>query len=231
MFGVALLFVMISFSSMSSAESVVATNASDVQITLYQQDGTMSVTQLSLDEQKIQTLRDLALSGSVDNLLQCLLEYGLIDASMLEIESVQNDEILQENDLGLLKLDKIKAGLPFIISPMSKVSSITVLGGSKRIGITPVLRIIEKLLPINLKRAELLATSTGLFGVVSTQNMLCNKALAGMFVGVIYVGFVGISIKIPGVMHIFSGYSSLTISSGLGIKIRNVKNIGDSLGA
>ena len=231
MFGVVLLVVMLSFSSITSAESLVASNAADVEITLYEQDGTMSVTQLSLDEQKIQTLRDLALSGSVDNLLHCLVEYGLVDSSMLEIEGLQNDEMLQENDLGILKLDKIKAGLPFIISPMSKVSSVTVFGGSKRIGITPVLRIIEKILPINLKRAEVLATSTGLFGVVSTQNLLCNKALAGMFVGVIYVGFVGIAIKIPGVMHIFSGYSALTVSSGLGIKIRNVKNIGDSLAA
>jgi len=227
--GVVLLFVMVSGSSMVSATAV-STKGSEIQITIHQADGSTATSHFVLDTEKIQTLSNLALKGSEDELLNCVVQFGLLDDSFLRDDVIIPVELSTQTQTALFKLDKIKAGLPVIVAPMSKVSSVTLLGGSKRIGVTPVLRIIEKLLPVNLKRADVLATTTGLFGVVSTKNMLCNKALAGMFVGIIYLGFVGISLKIPGLMHIFSGYAALTISSGVGLKTRNVKNIADGLG-
>ncbi len=227
--GVVLLFVMLSASSMVSA-SLFQTKDSEVEITVYQADGSTETSQFVLNQEKMQTLCNLALKGSENELLNCVVEFGLLDESFLQDEVMSSVDLPTEAKETLFQLDKIKAGLPVIVSPLSKVSSVTLLGGSKRIGVTPILRIVEKLLPVNLKRADVLATTTGLFGVVSTQNMLCNKALAGMFVGVIYLGFVGVSVKIPGLMHIFSGYAALTISSGVGLKSRNVKNIFEGLG-
>ena len=117
--------------------------------------------------------------------------------------------------LNPLKKNKVRLGMPVVLRLFNKVGIVSVAGGSTRIGITPALRLIELITPLKLNRVDLLDTCWGLMTVSHTKGLLTEHTVIGPSFNVL-IGFVGVSIKIPLVATIYSGYSAVTGTIGLG---------------
>jgi hypothetical protein len=199
----------------------------DVEVIDYKEDGTTETRVVKLNLLEIKNFKkDYLNTKSVDEKLQILQKYKLVseETSLLEWKygmlSIAKE--LGINYTQISNLPKIKA--PIMISFLNKIDTVHIGGIAMRIGITPILRIINRIIPkLNLQRIDLLNIYTGLFGVTFSDGLFSSHMMMNLLSVNAMLGFVGTGVKIPLIMNVFAGYSAVTFSMGLGFHIKNWK--------
>ena len=212
-------FARLAFGPAVSAESLTVSSAEqsvDVEVSVYDGQGQIQTESVSLLASEIEQLKESLMEASVDEQMGILSDFGLISEDLVDYDWQSE---LEQNALRLglnpLKKNKVRLGMPVVLRLFNKVGIVSVAGGSTRIGITPALRLIELITPLKLNRVDLLDTCWGLMTVSHTKGLLTEHTVIGPSFNVL-IGFVGVSIKIPLVATIYSGYSAVTGTIGLG---------------
>jgi len=212
-------FAMLAFGPAVSAESVAVEamqESVEVEVSVYNGDGEIQTESVSLLASQVEQLKESLLQASVDEQMDILSEFGLISQELVD-HDWQSE--LEQNALRLglnpLKKNKVRLGMPVVLRLFNKVGIVSIVGGSTRIGITPALRLIEMITPLKLNRVDLLDTCWGLMTVSHTKGLFTEHTVIGPSFNVL-IGFVGVSIKIPLVATIYSGYSAVTGTVGFG---------------
>lgn len=225
------LFMVLSFSPTTTAvKNKNVLDLIEVEVTDYKSDGTKDTRTVLLEKSAIKDLKDRFLGAeSLSEKLEVLKDFDLVskDTSVQDWFSGMLDIA---NDLGIKnrnRLTRTKIKLPFMISALNKVSSVSIVGGSKRIGFTPLFRIIKKIFNLDkVTRADLLVTQSGLVSILDTKSVLSKNTMITLLGFTGHVGFVGTGIKIPFLMHIHVGYSALSFGMGLGFRVKR-SNLND----
>jgi hypothetical protein len=103
----------------------------------------------------------------------------------------------------------------------NSIDAVFVVGNALRIGTTPFGNFVNAMLNLNLKGIDAIDAAWGLIGVVNSKGLLFSHAFVA-FPGIFTtLGFVGISVKIPFYVHIFTGFSTITAAIGIGIHTRD----------
>jgi len=222
--GVITLFIILTFTpAINAVEDIKEVNLTEIEVTNYNPDGSITTEIISIEKSDMESLKNkLVAAKSLENRLEVLKEYKIISKDQTEDELYQG-MLNKAEKLGLtrnlLSLPKFK--LPILLSLFNKVTSITVGGFSTRIGVSPVIRLINLLTKLNLPRLDIIDTTTALVGILNVNNPLAKHTMVTAFGFMAHVGFVGTSIKFPVAFHVFSGYSAVTFGMGLGIHIKN----------
>ncbi len=220
------LFMFLSFTPATNAvENKKALNLVEVEVTDYNADGTTDTRIVLLEKSTIKNLKEDILSAeSLSERLEVYKEYNLVSKDT-NIKDWYNGMLEKADKLGIKDknfLTKTKIKLPIMLRALTKVDSISIIGGSKRIGITPLIKLIGRITKLDLPRADILITQTGLINILNSKGIISNSIMLSLLGFNTHVGFVGTGIKIPFLLHIHSGYSALTFGIGLGLKIRSM---------
>jgi hypothetical protein len=227
-FGVIALFIILAFSPITLAikNNDIENNQEklfDVEITEYKPNGNIEKRTVKFTQEEVNELKTkMTTANTVDQQLVLLKDYDLVSDD-ITIEDLQNGMYQRASSLGITKEvlpEKAMFRLPILLTFFNKITAVYMGGLSLRIGISPIIRLINLILRTNLPGLDVVDFCGGLFGILSTQGLLATHALITMpgFFGMI--GFVGYSIKIPLMMHIFTGLSVITYGFGLGIHIK-----------
>ena len=216
-----------------------ATNAADnkkvlglleVEVTDYKSDGSTDSRIVLMERSVAKNLRDEFLAAeTLAEKLEVLKNFNLV-SDETNLKDWFNGMLEKAKSLGIREknfLTRTKIKLPFMISALNKVSSVSIVGGSKRIGFTPLFRIIKKIFNLDkLTRADLLVTQSGLVSILDTKSVLSKNTMITLLGFTGHVGFVGTGIKIPFLMHIYLGHSALSFGMGLGFRVKR-SNLND----
>ena len=115
---------------------------------------------------------------------------------------------------------------PFLITACTQTSAVFTGGNALRLGLSPFVMPISRtfdwlfnLLGIPAPRAiDALDLGWGLLATIHTAGPGGTHSLA-MAGGMMCIGFVGYSLKFPFAMHVFHGFSVMTIAAGLGFHV------------
>jgi hypothetical protein len=213
----------------NTAESIKKADLTEIEVTDYNPDGSITTKIVTIKKSDMITLKNkLVNSESIEENLNVLKEYNLVSKDQTPEDLYQgmlNKADLLGLDIKSSSIPKIRP--PIVISLFNKVTSVSIAGFSTRIGISPIIRIINLILKLNLPRLDIIDTSTSLFGILSVKNPIAEHVMVNAFGFYGHIGFVGTSIKFPIGFHIFSGYSVLTFGLGLGIHIKNQNVVPD----
>ena len=200
----------------------------DVEISYYKPDGSIDKKTLFIVESEVTKLKhELLESDSIKETFLIFKKHNMV-SNEDSLNSWENGMKKKAEKLGLTEeniQDRIRLRLPILLSFFNSVNAVSVLGGSIRIGTTPLAKFINAILSTNLIGIDLFDFAYGFLGVVDTNGFLFDHSLVlipGFFAT---IGFVGISVKIPMTVHAFSGYSVLTAAFGFGIHVRDFKLI------
>ena len=210
-----------------------ATNAADnkkvlglleVEVTDYKSDGSTDSRIVLMERSVAKNLRDEFLAAeTLAEKLEVLKNFNLV-SDETNLKDWFNGMLEKAKSLGIREknfLTRTKIKLPFMIS------SVSIVGGSKRIGFTPLFRIIKKIFNLDkLTRADLLVTQSGLVSILDTKSVLSKNTMITLLGFTGHVGFVGTGIKIPFLMHIYLGHSALSFGMGLGFRVKR-SNLND----
>lgn len=234
-FGILTILIGLAFTQIASAYDnnfkVVDTNNDevygkliDVEITSYKPDGSINKKTLFIEESEVNKLKqDLLESDSIEESFLIFKKYNMV-SNEDSLKSWENGMRKKAEKLGLTEEkinERFRLRLPILLSFFNSVNAVSILGGSVRIGTTPLANFINAVLSTNLKGIDLFDFAYGFIGVVDTNGLLFDHSLVlipGLFAT---IGFVGISVKIPMTVHAFSGYSVLTTALGFGIHVRD----------
>jgi len=111
----------------------------------------------------------------------------------------------------------VKNRLPILFDLFCRVSTIHSGGCSARIGLSPLVSMLNFYKGWNLPKADVMDIAWGTVGVVDTWGMLTHHSLVTFPGMVCLVGFVGYNFKVPFLAHIFDGYAAATFAMGFGL--------------
>jgi hypothetical protein len=200
-------------------------NLIEVEISEYKADGSIFTKTISLKSSDVQNLKNQILkANSLEEKCSILRSFNLIDQEDTP-EVWYNGMQEKASKLGLseelIKEKCIRWRLPILLTFFNSIDAVFVMGNAIRIGTSPLVNFVNAMLNINLKGIDAIDAAWGLVGVVNSNGLLFSHAFVafpGMFTT---LGFVGISIKIPFYVHIFTGFSVVTGAIGIGIHTRD----------
>lgn len=216
--------------AINADEKITESDLTEIEVTNYNPDGSITTEMISIKKSDMQNLKNkLINTESIDERLEILKEYDIVSKDQTANDLYQG-MLKKSNKIGLdrsiLSIPKFRP--PIMVSLFNKVTSVSVGGFSTRIGVTPLIKIINLILKLNLPRLDIIDTTTALVGILNVNNPIAKHTMVSAFGFFGHVGFVGTSIKFPIAFHVFSGYSALTFGMGIGIHIKN-QNLGPDL--
>lgn len=224
------LFIALSFiPSINAAENIKEADLTKIEVTNYNPDGSTTTEIISIEKSDMEILKNkLINTNSLEERLEVLKEFSIISKDQ-STDDLYQGMLKKAEKIGLEKSLSIpKFRPPIVASLFNKVTSVSVGGFSTRIGVTPLIKIINIILKLNLPRLDIIDTTTALVGILNVNNPISKHTMVSALGFFGHVGFVGTSIKFPVALHIFSGFSVLTFGMGIGIHIKN-RNLGPDL--
>ena len=224
--GVCALFLLLTFANTAVADiKKPSMKLFDIEVTDHNPDGTKDTRIVKLTLRDINNLRkDILNAESMEEKHSIFQKYNLVSED-LNTEFLKQGMLKRAEDMGLgseLELKKIRLRLPIVLSFFDKVDVIYLGGTSARVGTSPIINLINRLLKTKLPGIDLVDVCSGLFGIVNARGIFVKDTLISLFSLAGLVGFVGTSVKIPLIMHIFNGYSAMTFGMGAGIHIKTI---------
>jgi len=227
-FGVIALFIILAFSPTTQAIEndnleKIQDKLFDVEITEYKPDGNIQKRIVKFTQEEVNSFKNkMTTVKTVDQQLVLLKDYDLVSDD-ITIEDLQNGMYQKASHLGITKEvipEKAMFRLPILLTFFNKITAVYMGGLSLRLGISPIIKLINLILRTNLPGLDVVDFCGGLIGILSTQGLLATHALITMPGFFTMIGFVGYSIKIPLAIHIFTGFSAITFGLGFGIHIK-----------
>lgn len=199
----------------------------EIEVTEYKPDGSIDTKRIVLRHSEIETLeKQLSVAYTLEEKLSLLKEYRLIPAEASpEAMEVGMRHIAESMGITDEKTQNIafnygKSDMwfpPILISFFNEVSTTFRRGTSVRIGMTPYLRLIDRLIGLNLPRGfDIIDMCWGMKGSVFTKGSLGEHTLYLEPGFLVLVGFIGYSYKRPFFRHSFTGVSVMAFTAGLG---------------
>ena len=219
--GIILIFLLTTLVPMACANN---TNEKSVEIEVsdYKSDGTLETKIVELSKDTANRLKtELLETNDIEKRLKILKKYDLTSDST----STQNwyqGMIEKSKKLDIptdIRIQRTGIRLPILLQFFTKVTAVYIGGVSIRLGLSPIMNLLNLILPINLPGIDLIDASGAVFGILTTSSLLKDHIFVNALGVMAIAGFVGNSIKFPLVMHIFTGYSAMTFGMGLGIHI------------
>ena len=226
--GVCTLFVLLIFTNTAVADvEKPSLKLFDVEVTDYNADGTKDTRIVELALEEINKLREEILNAEgIEEKHSILQKYNLVSED-LKLETLKQDMLKRAEELGInydMGIKRIKLKFPIVISFFDKVNLVYLGGLSARVGTSPISKLIGRILRMRVPSIDLVDACSGIFGIVSTKGLFASHTLVSIFSLAGMVGFVGTSVKLPFLMHIFHGYSAMTFGIGTGIHIKSTSN-------
>ena len=223
--GVVAMFLLLALAPSTNAVEIKNKNIlKKVEVIDYKADGTKELRTIFFTDFEIKELKDKLLnSETLEERLGVLKEFKIISKD----QTVEDwFEGMQEKaaNLGIKNtnyLTRTKIRLPIMISAFNKVNAVSIGSTSTRLGFSPIIKIVEKLIKLDLPRADILDLSSGLINVLDVKNPLAKHFIISTFGFSGHVGFVGTAVKLPFLLNIYSGYSALSIHFGLGLHLKD----------
>lgn len=195
-----------------------------VEIEEYKPDGSTVKNIVKLTQIEINSLKSELINAKTnEDQISIFKKYNLISKDV-KVDDLESGMYKKAERLGLDKdilLNKLQIKLPIILQLFKKVNIVYFGGISLRLGLTPIIRLINIILPVNLSDVDIIDLSGAIFGVIKTKGFLATNtlitfpSLSGM------LGFVGFCIRIPLFIHVYSGFSIATFGIGFGLHLRN----------
>jgi len=200
-------------------------NLIDIEITEYSADGSTFTKTISLKSTDVENLKNQIIeANSLEEKCSILRSFGLIDEDDTP-EVWQNGMLEKASDLGLseelIREKCFRWRLPILLTFFNSIDAVFVMGNALRIGTSPLINFVNAMLNLNLKGIDAIDAAWGLIGVVNSKGLLFSHALVAFPAMFTTIGFVGISIKIPFYVHIFTGFSVVTAAIGIGLHTRD----------
>jgi hypothetical protein len=151
-------------------------------------------------------------------------EYNLVSKDV-SLEVLKQGMLERAQDIGVnpdIVPTRIRIRPPILLSFLDKVDVIYFGGVSARIGLSPLMGIISKILKIQLPGVDIVDICAGIFGIINARGIFANDLMVSVFSIGGVAGFVGTSVKLPFIMHVFNGYSAVTFGIGTGIHIKTI---------
>lgn len=199
----------------------------EVEVTEYNPDGTIGTKQISLRQKEAVELKSkLYTAKKIGERFSLLKKYGLVPQNTaLEDLEIGMHELMDKTGITKQKILKDISSyegltdlkLPILLTFLSHVDAVYLLGNSLRVGSTPVTMALNRLFGWNIKGIDVIDVCWGTLGIINVQGMLGNHAFVCMPSYMFMAGFVGYAVKFPLSYHIFSGYSIATFAAGIGI--------------
>ena len=198
----------------------------NIEIEEFKADGSIEKKVFEITQNEINKLKNELLSTeSIEERLLVLKKYNLIPQDKA-VEELETGMYEKADRFGITPDDapqKTKLKLPILLQFFKKVSATYFGGISLNFGLKFIIRIINLLPFINLPTLDFADFCGGLFGVLTTEGLIFKNnhtlitfpGISGMF------GFVGYRIKLPFLMHIYTGFSAVTFGVGLGLHIKD----------
>ena len=227
-FGVLILFFTLIFTPITYAslenQSKPKEKLFQIEISGYTSDGITENKIYSLTKKQVNDLKnELLQSKTIENQLFILKKYNLIPENV-DATDLENDMHKKASKLGINKdmlPENSKIRLPILLKFFNEVTAIYMLGPSLDIGLKFIIRIINLIPLINLPTFDFTDVCGGIFGITTTKGKFSNNTLI-TFPGITgMLGFIGYRVKLPFLMHIYSGFSVVTFGLGLGLQIKN----------
>lgn len=224
--GVCALFLLLIFSNTAVADiKKPSPKLFDIEVTDHNPDGTKDTRIVKLTLKEVNNLRkDILNAESMEEKHSIFRNYNLVSKD-IKLETLKQGMLKRAEEIGVkcdIELKKIRLKFPIVISFFDKVDVIYLGGTSARVGTSPITNLINRLLKTKLPGIDLVDMCTGLFGIVNTRGLYVKHTLVSLFGLAGLVGFVGTSVKLPFLMHIFNGYSAMTFGIGTGVHIKTV---------
>lgn len=196
----------------------------DIEIEEYKADGSTLKNIVKLTKIEINSLKSELINAKTnEDQISIFKKFNLISKDVkvddLELGMYKKAEIFGLNNDILL--NKLKIRLPILLQLFKKVNIVYFGGISLRLGLTPIIKLINIILPVNIPDFDIIDLSGALFGVIKTRGLLATHTLITFPSLSGLIGFVGFCIKIPFFMRIYSGFSVATFGIGIGPHIRN----------
>ena len=208
----------------NSVENKKKADLKEIEVTNYNPDGSITTEIISIEKSDMNILKNKLINAkSLEDRLKVLKDYNIVSKDQT-VDDLYQGMLSKAEKLGLDKnfifLPKFKS--PIVISLFNKVNSASIGGFSTRIGVTPLIKIINIILKLNLPRLDIIDTTTALVGILNVKNPIARHTMINALGFYAHVGFVGTGIKFPIAFHVFSGYSVLTLGIGMGIHIKSL---------
>jgi hypothetical protein len=199
----------------------------EIEVTEYKPDGSINTKRMILRQREIKTLEErLSIADTLEEKLSLLKEYGLIPAEASpEVMEAGMRHIAENMGITEEKTQNFASNYrksdmwfpPISISFFNEVSTTFRRGTSVRIGLTPYLRLIDRLIGLNIPRGiDIIDICWGMKGTVFTKGSLGEHTLYLEPGFLVLVGFIGYSYKRPFFRHSFTGASVMTFTIGFG---------------
>ena len=201
-------------------------NLLEIEASEYKSDGSIEKKTFALTQSEIDELESkLVYAKKIEERVQILKDYGLVSQETT-LKDWETGMQQKATHLGLTcntvqKINPFRLRLPILLTFLSSVNAVYFMGNSVRFGLSPIIRLINLITRLNLKGVDLVDVCWGSVGVLNTKRLFTSHSFVSMpgFMGM--VGFVGVSLKFPMTMHIFTGYAALTFAFGLGIHTKD----------
>ncbi len=219
------LFIAISFTSAINAENNFnkGNKFFDVEITEYKSDGTIDRNIISLTKVELLNLKkELLASKTIGEKLSVFKGKGLISRDV-KVSNLEQGMYQKAEKFGISKnmnSNEFKIRPPILLTLFSTVNTFYFGGGSLSLGLSPLMRLINMIIPIGLPGIDIVNFIGGFFGITHTVGIFYKQIMITFPGFSSMLGFVGYSFKIPTTMHVFIGFSVATIGLGLGIKFK-----------
>ena len=198
-----------------------------VTVTKYSPDGTITSKQISLEvKEAIELKTRLYTTTKMGERLSLLKKHRLVPLiATPEYLKQGMYELMSSNGITLQTLMKDVSSfeestnlrLPIMLTFLSHIDAVYLIGNSLRVGCTPVTMALNRLFGWNIKGIDLVDVCWGTLGIINARGMLGTHAFVCMPSYMFMAGFVGYAVKFPLSYHIFSGYAVATLAVGMGI--------------
>ncbi len=200
-------------------------NTIEIELTEYRSDGACEtrVVQLSLDAAR-EILKAFQNTQDSRETFRILKKHELIPRDTV-LEDWRKGMYDRAKTLGILPGDiqdffhlnreVARLKLPFMLSALSKVDAVSIIGSGIRIGV-PSYRGLLKLMT-GFRFMDLFDIRGGLVGIISTKNVIRQHSFVAIPSVMGMIGFVGMHLHIPFILDIYTGFSALTFAGGAGI--------------
>lgn len=225
--GVITLFLILALSPVIQANNKTKNSVEllEIEIEEFKGDGSVEKNIIQLTKKELNDLKNEILSTrSVEGQLLILKKYNLIPEDKT-IYDLEKEMFKKASNLGININEKstiLHFRLPILLQFFKKVTATYIGGISTNFGLKFLVKIINRVLGINLPTFDFADFSGGLFGVVTTDGLLLKNShtlitfpgFSGM------IGFVGFRTNFPFLLHTYTGYSAVTFGLGIGMHIK-----------
>ncbi|MEF8848455.1 MAG: hypothetical protein V5A68_04900 [Candidatus Thermoplasmatota archaeon] len=194
-------------------------NKTEVLIKEYRSDGTIAEKQKFIDIDKLEKIyREIKKEENFTNQLNVLKKYRVINKE-ISFDSVENNFTEKKSFLSTKQIEVLQSTfrLPLIISGLNKINAVFLTGTSLVLGTSGLTFLYNLLSHGALKGFDALDIAWGGLGRLKIEDLLFKHRFVAFPCFLLMAGFIGLSVHVPGFFHIFSGYSTATLSFGIGI--------------